>query len=110
MISNPAAELPLSVNKQNFLLRVCKEMYISKFESLFLVDVILISSEKEKLRNSHSKTKFVVYSSQKQVRVTNTPLHLTFIYSKTGVYRGILFSYFCSKTKIVGTRYPQSMF
>ena len=33
-------------------------------------------------------------SSRKQARVTNTPLHPTFVYSKTGVYRGIQFFLF----------------
>ena len=41
--------------------------------------------------------------SEKYVREMYTPLNL-FLYSKTGVCRGIpIFSYFCSKAKIVGT-------
>ena len=42
-------------------------------------------------------------SSRKQVRVTKPP-YTQLLYSKNGVYRGIIFSYFCSKTLIMGTR------
>ena len=43
-------------------------------------------------------------TSQKHAYIILTPLNPTFN-SKTGVYRGIhYFSYFCSKTYIVGTR------
>ena len=47
---------------------------------------------------------YLTRSSRKRIRVTKTP-YTPLVYSKTGVYRGYtLFSYFCSKTQIVGTR------
>ena len=41
--------------------------------------------------------RMVSVASRKQVHVMNTP-YTPLLYSKTEVYRGILFSYFCSKT------------
>ena len=49
---------------------------------------------------------YLTRPSRKRIRVTKNPsLYTPLVYSKTGVYRGYtLFSYFCSKTLIVGTR------
>ena len=56
------------------------------------------------------------WTSWKHAYIILTPLN-PLLYSKTGVHRGInYFSYFCSKTQIMGThqgssnKYPQSMF